>query len=79
MMKIKTYISDPKTWGAFNKTMAEKKFSPYKNEPKQIGRGMRKQKSYVIPIRHHSQVEFHSPIPQVTHVAAWKKEPNWNI
>lgn len=69
-MNSKTYISDPKIWEAFYKNMAEKKFSPYKYKPKQIGRGMRKQKSYVIPIRPHSQLEYHNPIPQVTPVAA---------
>lgn len=71
MMNSRTYISDPKIWEAFYKNMAEKKFSPYKYKPKQIGRGMRKQKkSYVIPIRPHSQLEYHNPISQVTPVAA---------
>lgn len=70
MMNSKTYISDPKIWEAFYKNMAEKKFSPYKYKPKQIGRGMRKKNSYIIPIRPHSQLEFDNPIPQVTPVAA---------
>lgn len=71
MMNSRTYISDPKIWEAFYKNMAEKKFSPYKYKPKQIGRGMRKQKkSYVIPIRPHSQLEYHNTIYQVTPVAA---------
>lgn len=69
-MNSKTYISDPKIWEAFYKNMAEKKFSPYKYKPKQIGRGMRKKKKYIIPIRPHSQLEFDNPIPQVTPVAA---------
>lgn len=50
--------------------MAEKKFSPYKYKPKQIGRGMRKRKSYIIPIRPHSQLESVNPVSQVTPVAA---------
>lgn len=70
MMNSKTYISDPKLWEAFYKNMAEKKFSPYEYKPKQIGRGMRKRKSYVIPIRPHSQFETTNLVPQVTPVAA---------
>lgn len=70
MMNSKTYISDPKLWEAFYKNMAEKKFNPYKYKPKQIGRGMRKRKSYVIPIRPHSQFETTNLVPQVTPVAA---------
>lgn len=70
MMNSKTYISDPKIWEAFYKNMAEKKFNPYKYKPKQIGRGMRSRKSYVIPIRPHSQLENINLIPQVTPVAA---------
>lgn len=69
-MNSQTYISDPKIWEAFYKNMAEKKFNPYKYKPKQIGRGMRKQKSYVIPIRPHSLLEPVNPIPQVTPMAA---------
>lgn len=67
-MNSKTYISDPKMWGVFYKNMAEKKFSPYKYKPRQIGRGMRKQNSYAIPIRPHSQLD--NQIAQVTPVAA---------
>lgn len=70
MMNSKTYISDPKLWEAFYKNMAEKKFSPYEYKPKQIGRGMRKRKSDVIPIRPHSQFETTNLVPQVTPVAA---------
>lgn len=70
MMNSKTYISDQKLWEAFYKNMAEKKFNPYKYKPKQIGRGMRKRKSYVIPIRPHSQFETTNLVPQVTPVAA---------
>lgn len=67
-MNSKTYISDPKIWEVFYKNMAEKKFSPYKYKPRQIGRGMRKQNSYAIPIRPHSQLD--NQIAQVTPVAA---------
>lgn len=67
-MNSKTYISDPKMWEVFYKNMAEKKFSPYKYKPRQIGRGMRKQNSYAIPIRPHSQLD--NQIAQVTPVAA---------
>ena len=70
MMNSMTYISDPKIWEAFYKNMAEKKFNPYKYKPKQIGRGMKKRKSYVIPIRPHSQLEKANIVPQVTPVAA---------
>lgn len=70
MMNSKTYISDPKTWEAFYKNMAEKNFNPFKYKPKQTGRDMRKRKSYVIPIRPHSQFETTNLVPQVTPVAA---------
>ena len=70
MMNSMTYISDPKIWEAFYKNMAEKKFNPYKYKPKQIGRGMRSRKSYVIPIRPHSQLDTVGISPQVTPVAA---------
>lgn len=70
MMNSKTYISDPKIWEAFYKNMAEKKFNPYKYKPKQIGRGMTKRKSYIIPIRPHSQLQTANIVPQVTPVAA---------
>ena len=70
MMNSKTYISDPKIWEVFYKNMAEKKFNPYKYKPKQIGRGVRSRKSYVIPIRPHSQFDTVDTSPQVTPVAA---------
>ena len=70
MMNSKTYISDPKLWEAFYKNMAEKKFNPYKYKPKQVGRGMIRRKSYVIPLRPHSQLETANLIPQGTPVAA---------
>lgn len=70
MMNSKTYISDPKIWENFYKNMVDKKFNPYKYKPKQIGRGVRSRKSYVIPIRPHSQLENIDIIPQVTPVAA---------
>ena len=73
MMNSKTYISDPKIWEAFYKNMAEKKFNPYIYKPKQIGRGMRSEKSNVIPIRSHSQLEPVIPIPQVPPVAVVEK------
>jgi hypothetical protein len=57
MMNSQTYVSDPRIWEAFYKNMAEKKFNPYRYKPKQIGRGMRSYKSYVIPLRPHSQLE----------------------
>lgn len=69
MMNSQTYISDRKLWEAFYKNVAEKKVSPYKYKPKQIGRGMRKQKSYIIPFRPHSQLESVNPVSQVTPVA----------
>lgn len=68
-MNSKTYISNPKLWEAFYKNMSEKKFNSYKFKPKQIGRGMRSYKSYVIQLRPHSQLETVYPIPQVTPMA----------
>lgn len=57
MMNSQTYVSDPRLWEAFYKNMTEKKFNPYKYKPKQIGRGVKSYKSYVIPLRPHSQLE----------------------
>jgi hypothetical protein len=70
MMNSQTYVSDPKIWEAFYKNMAEKKFNPYKYKPRQIGRGMKNRKSYVIPIRPHSQLESQQIPTQVTPMAA---------
>lgn len=69
-MNSQTYVSDPRLWEAFYKNMAEKKFNPYKYKPKQMGRGMRKYKPYVIPLRPHSQLESVEHTTQVTPVAA---------
>jgi hypothetical protein len=69
MMNSQTYVSDPKIWEAFYKNMAEKKFNPYKYKPRQIGRGMKNRKSYVIPIRPHSQLESQQIPTQVTPMA----------
>lgn len=69
-MNSQTYVSDPRLWEAFYKNMAEKKFNPYKYKPKQMGRGMRKYKPYVIPLRPHSQLESVGNTTQVTPVAA---------
>ena len=69
-MNSQTYVSDPRLWEAFYKNMAEKKFNPYKYKPKQMGRGMRKYKPYVIPLRPHSQLESVRNTTQVTPVAA---------
>lgn len=68
-MNSQTYISDRKLWEAFYKNVAEKKVSPYKYKPNQIGKGMRKQKSYIIPFRPHSQLESVNTVSQVTPVA----------
>lgn len=70
MMNSQTYVSDPKIWEAFYKNMAEKKFSPYKYKPKQIGRGTKRHRSYVIPLRPHSQLESPENSTHVTPVAA---------
>ena len=71
MMNSKTYVSDPRIWEAFYKNMAEKKFNPYRYKPKQIGRGVKSYKSYVIPLRPHSQLEsVQQTSTQVTPVAA---------
>ena len=56
-MNSQTYVSDPRMWEIFYKNMAEKKFNPYRYKPKQIGRGVKSYKSYVIPLRPHSQLE----------------------
>lgn len=60
-MNSQTYVSDPRLWEAFYKNMAERKFNPYKYKPKQIGRGVKSYKSYVIPLRPHSQLESEQP------------------
>ena len=74
MMNSQTYVSDPKIWEAFYKNMAEKKFNPYKYKPKQIGRGVKSYKSYVIPLRPHSQLEsIQKTSTQMTPVAAVEK------
>lgn len=70
MMNSQTYVSDPRIWEAFYKNMAEKKFSPYKYKPKQIGRGTKRHRSYVIPLRPHSQLESPENSTHVTPVAA---------
>lgn len=64
MMNSQTYISDLKFLEAFYKNMAEKKY-----KPKQFGRGMRKQISYIIHIRPHSQLESVNPVSQMTPAA----------
>lgn len=69
-MNSLTYVSDPRIWEAFYKNMAEKKFNPYKYKPKQIERGVKNYKSYVIPLRNHSQLESEENSTQVTPVAA---------
>ena len=70
-MNSQTYVSDPRIWEAFYKNMAEKKFNPYKYKPKQIGRGVKSYKSYVIPLRPHSQLEsVQKTSTQMTPVAA---------
>lgn len=69
-MNSLTYVSDPRIWEAFYKNMAEKKFNPYRYKPKQIGRGVKSYKSYVIPLRNHSQLESEENSTQVTPVAA---------
>lgn len=70
-MNSQTYVSDPRLWEALYKNMAEKKFNPYKYKPKQIGRGVKSYKSYVIPLRPDSQLESeqHTSTP-MTPVAA---------
>lgn len=70
MMNSQTYVSDPRLWEAFYKNMAEKKFDPYKYKPKQIGRGRKRQRSYVIPLRPHSQLESTVNSTHVTPIAA---------
>lgn len=70
MMNSQTYVSDPRIWEAFYKNMAEKKFNPYKYKPKQIGRGTKRHRSYVIPLRPHSQLESTVNTAHVTPVAA---------
>uniref|UniRef100_A0A8W8MLR8 Uncharacterized protein n=1 Tax=Magallana gigas TaxID=29159 RepID=A0A8W8MLR8_MAGGI len=69
-MNSLTYVSDPRIWEAFYKNMAEKKFNPYKYKPKQIGRGTKRHRSYVIPLRPHSQLESTVNTAHVTPVAA---------
>lgn len=69
-MNSLTYVSDPRIWEAFYENMAEKKFNPYRYKPKQIGRGVKSYKSYVIPLRNHSQLESEENSTQVTPVAA---------
>lgn len=71
MMNSQTYVSDPRIWEAFYKNMAEKKFNPYRYKPKQIGRGVKSYKSYVIPLRPHSQLKsVQQTSTQMTPVAA---------
>jgi hypothetical protein len=73
-MNSQTYVSDPRIWEAFYKNMAEKKFNPYKYKPKQIGRGVKSYKSYVIPLRPHSQLEsIQKTSTQITPVAVVEK------
>lgn len=69
-MNSQTYVSDPRIWEAFYKNMAEKKFNPYKHKPKQVGRGTKRHRSYVIPLRPHSQLESPVNTAHVTPVAA---------
>lgn len=69
-MNSQTYVSDPRIWEAFYKNMAEKKFNPYRYKPKQIGRGRKRQRSYVIPLRPHSQLESTVNSTHVTPIAA---------
>lgn len=47
-----------------------KKSNPYKYKPKQIGRGTKRHRSYVIPLRPHSQLESTVNTAHVTPVAA---------
>lgn len=72
MMNSQTYVSDPRIWESFYKNMAEKKFNPYKYKQQQIGKGVRSYKSYVIPLRPHSQLksEEEGTSTHVTPVAA---------
>lgn len=70
MMNSQTYVSDPRIWEAFYKNMAEKKFNPYEYKPKQIGRGTKRHRSYVIPLRPHSQLESQVNTTHVTPIAA---------
>lgn len=70
MMNSQTYVSDPRIWEAFYKNMAEKKLNPYKYKPKQIGRGTKRHRSYVIPLRPHSRLESPENSTHVTPVAA---------
>lgn len=70
-MNSQTYVSDPRIWEAFYKNMAEKKFNPYRYKPKQIGRGVKSYKSYVKPLRPHSQLKpVQQTSTQMTPVAA---------
>lgn len=69
-MNSQTYVSDPRLWEAFYKNMAEKKFNPYSYKPKQIGRGRKRHRSYVIPLRPHSQLESTVNSTHVTPIAA---------
>lgn len=69
-MNSQTYVSDPRIWEAFYKNMAEKKFNPYRYKPKQIGRGVRSYKSYVIPLRHSQLESVQQNSTQMTPVAA---------
>ena len=72
MMNSKTQVT-LKSGKRFTKIWRRKKFNPYKYKLKQIGRGMKSEKSYVIPIRSHSQLEPVIPIPQVPPVAVVEK------
>lgn len=53
----------------FTKTWLRKSLVPTNINQNRL-EGGEKKKSYIIPIRPHSQLEFDNPIPQVTPVAA---------